>query len=60
MALDEALRECLLLLDIAAGLDPATAGLTGPPPLAKIITREGVRDVPEVRVKELREELQAR
>jgi proteasome beta subunit len=60
MALDEALRETLLLLDIAAGLDPATAGLTGPPPLAKVITQEGVADVPEERVHEIQQELTGR
>ncbi len=57
MTLDEALRESLLLLDVAAGLDPATSGLTGYPPLAKIITARGIEDVPEERVRALRKEL---
>lgn len=57
MSLEEALRESLLLLDVAAGLDPATSGLAGYPPLAKIITSQGIEDVPEERVRALKKEL---
>jgi proteasome beta subunit len=57
MGLEEVLKEALLLLDIAAGLDPATAGLVGPPPLAKTITQEGISNVPEEEIRKLRDEL---
>ena len=43
----EALREALLLLDIAADLDAATGGWYKVLPLAKTITAEGIEDVPE-------------
>jgi len=57
--LEDVLREALLLLDIAAGLDPATAGLAGPPPLAKTITAEGIEDLPEGEIRAALEELTA-
>ena len=51
MSREEALREALLLLDIAADLDAATGGWSKQLPLAKTISAEGISDVPE---KELR------
>ncbi|MCW3100958.1 MAG: proteasome, alpha and beta subunit [Chthonomonadaceae bacterium] len=44
---DEALKEALLLLDIAADLDAATGGWAKVLPLATTITSEGIEDVPE-------------
>ena len=46
MERDEALREALILLDIAADLDAATGGWAKQPPLAKTITADGIMDVP--------------
>jgi proteasome beta subunit len=45
MTRDEALREALMLLDIAADLDAATGGWSKQLPLAKTITTEGITDV---------------
>lgn len=45
MSLDEALRECLILLDIAADLDAATGGFAKVLPVAKGINREGIFEV---------------
>ncbi|MBI3909812.1 MAG: proteasome subunit alpha [Armatimonadetes bacterium] len=45
MTLAEALRECLILLDIAADLDAATGGFTKVLPIARAITREGIVDI---------------
>lgn len=47
MSRDEALKEALLLLDIAADLDAATGGWAKVLPLATTITAEGIEDVPE-------------
>jgi len=47
MSLDEALRESLILLDIAADLDAATGGYSKILPSAKAITREGVLAIDE-------------
>jgi len=47
MKLEEALRETLLLLEIAASLDTATGGIRQYLPLAKTVTAEGVSNVPE-------------
>lgn len=47
MALEEALHETLLLLEIAAALDTATSGVRHRLPLAKTVTAEGISDVPE-------------
>lgn len=44
---EEALKEALLLLDIAADLDAATGGWQKVLPVAKTITEEGIEDVPE-------------
>jgi proteasome beta subunit len=46
MTLDEALRECLILLDIAADLDAATGGFAKVMPVARGINAEGVFDIP--------------
>ena len=45
MSRDEALKEALYLLDIAADLDAATGGWAKVLPLAKTITAEGIEDV---------------
>ncbi|MEP6754473.1 MAG: proteasome subunit alpha [Chthonomonadales bacterium] len=45
MSREEALREALTLLDIAADLDAATGGWSKVPPLAKIISAKGIEDV---------------
>jgi proteasome beta subunit len=52
MSRKDALREALLLLDIAADLDAATGGWSKVLPLAKTISADGIEDVSE---KELRE-----
>lgn len=52
MSLDEALRETLVLLEIAADLDAATAGTAKIPPVARAVTAEGVLDIPEDRIRE--------
>lgn len=44
---EEALKEALYLLDIAADLDAATGGWSKVLPLAKIINAEGIEDVGE-------------
>jgi len=51
MALDEALRECLILLDIAADLDAATGGFAKVLPVAKAITRDGVLEIEPERMR---------
>ncbi len=47
MSREEALREALVLLDIAADLDAATGGWSKHLPLAKTITSDGILDVPK-------------
>lgn len=47
MSRSEALREALLMLDIAADLDAATGGWSKVLPLAKTISAEGIEDVAE-------------
>ncbi len=47
MSLDEALRESLILLDIAADLDAATGGYSKILPAAKAVTREGILSIDE-------------
>ena len=51
MDLDEALRECLALLDIAADLDAATGGFAKVMPVAKAITAEGVVELDAERLR---------
>jgi proteasome beta subunit len=58
MPLGDVLREGLHLLDVAAGLDPATSGLSSDmPPAAKIITQDGAQDIPPEKLHNLRKEL---
>ncbi len=45
MSLDEALRECLVLLDIAADLDAATGGYAKVLPVARAITADGIIEI---------------
>jgi proteasome beta subunit len=44
-SLGEVLREGLTMLDIASQLDAATGGLERIPPIARVLTREGISDV---------------
>ena len=53
MDLDSALRECLILLDIAADLDAATGGFSKVLPVAKAITQDGILDLPAARLREV-------
>ncbi len=57
MALDQALRETLLLLEIAAKLDAATGGLGRVLPLAKTVTGEGVIEIPEDKLRAIQEDV---
>src|SRR5204863_3889352 len=57
MSREDALREALLLLHIAADLDAATGGWSKVMPLAKTISEEGIADVPEAELKQLVGEL---
>jgi proteasome beta subunit len=57
MSREEALREALLLLDIAADLDAATGGWSKVLPLAKTISVEGIEDVPQEELQELVSEI---
>ena len=50
---EEALKEALLLLDIAADLDAATGGWAKVLPLATTITVNGIEDVPEEELRRL-------
>jgi proteasome beta subunit len=45
MTLEEALRECLILLDIAADLDAATGGFAKVLPVAKAINKDGIIEI---------------
>lgn len=51
--LEEALREAILLLDIAADLDAATGGIDKILPTARYVNREGVFEVPEATIREI-------
>jgi proteasome beta subunit len=57
MTLEDALRESLLLLDIAADLDSATAGIEKVLPMARAVTSEGILDIPEEQLSEIRASL---
>ena len=57
MDLQEALRECLILLDIAADLDAATGGWQKVLPVAKTITVDGIEDVPADELRQTVEEI---
>jgi proteasome beta subunit len=52
MDMDTALRECLVLLDIAADLDAATGGFSKVLPVAKAITRDGILELPAERLRQ--------
>ncbi|MGQ9524199.1 MAG: proteasome subunit alpha [Armatimonadota bacterium] len=45
MTLEEALRETLLLLEIAADLDAATGGTAKVPPVARAVTADGIVEI---------------
>lgn len=53
MSLDEALRECLILLDIAADLDAATGGFSKVLPVARGVNRDGIFDIPVEQMREV-------
>jgi proteasome beta subunit len=57
MTLEDALRESLLLLDIAADLDSATAGIEKVLPVARAVTSEGILDIPEEQLSDIRASL---
>jgi len=56
---EEALREALTLLDIAADLDAATGGFSKILPLAKTISTDGIEDVPEDELRSLVESIES-
>lgn len=60
MLRQEALREALLLLDIAADLDAATGGWSKVLPLARCISASGIEDVPEEELSSLTQEISGR
>jgi len=53
MDLQEALRECLILLDIAADLDAATGGYSKILPAARAVTRDGILSLDEAQMKDV-------
>jgi hypothetical protein len=57
MKLEEALRETMISLDIASGIDPATGGVDKVLPLAKAITKDGILTIPEDLLEEVRKSL---
>jgi proteasome beta subunit len=57
MSLNAALRESLLLLDIAASLDTATGGLSKTLPIVKTVTAAGVTEVATSDLEAIRTEL---
>ena len=57
--LDTVLRDALILLDIAADLDAATGGWGKVPPIAKTITRDGILEVPEERLREIADQVRS-
>ena len=58
MDLSSALRECLILLDIAADLDAATGGYAKILPSAKAVTREGILNLDEGQLQDVLEQMQ--
>jgi len=60
MSRDEALKEALILLGLAADLDAATGGWQKYLPLAKTITKDGIADVSEADLKRLVQEIDHR
>jgi proteasome beta subunit len=59
MSLDEALRECLILLDIAADLDAATGGYSKILPAAKAVTRDGILTLDETQLRDALRQLES-
>ena len=59
MTRDEALKEALFLLDIAADLDAATGGWAKVLPLATTITEDGIEDIPEDELRRVVAEIDA-
>jgi len=57
MELKDALRETMLSLDIASGIDPATGGVDKVLPLAKAITKDGIMTIPNDLLEEVRRSL---
>lgn len=57
MTLEEALRESLLLLDIAADLDSATAGIEKVLPIARAVTADGILEITEEQLAEIKKSL---
>lgn len=53
MSLEEALKECLVLLDIAADLDSATGGFAKVLPIAKAINAEGIHEITQEQMREI-------
>lgn len=60
MSREEALREALYLLDIAADLDAATGGWAKVLPLAKTITSDGIDDVADAELQSLVDEIDSK
>jgi proteasome beta subunit len=58
MDLQEALRESLILLDIAADLDAATGGYSKILPAAKAVTRDGILTLDEAQMQEVLRDMQ--
>jgi proteasome beta subunit len=58
MSLDQALRECLILLGIAAELDTATGGYSTILPSAKAVTAEGIVTIEEEHLRDILRELE--
>lgn len=58
MTLEEALRESLLLLDIAADLDSATAGIDKVLPIARAVTADGFQEIAEEELAQIKKSLQ--
>ncbi len=58
MSLQEALRECLILLDIAADLDAATGGYSKILPAAKAVTKDGILSLDEDQLREVLAQMQ--
>ncbi|MFN3647950.1 MAG: proteasome subunit alpha [Armatimonadota bacterium] len=53
MSLEEALQECLVLLDIAADLDAATGGFAKVLPVARGVSQDGIFDVTAEQMREI-------
>jgi proteasome beta subunit len=58
MDLQTALRECLILLDIAADLDAATGGYSKILPAAKAVTKDGILSLDDDQLKSVLKDMQ--